>query len=547
MHQRCIHGMIIQKLLIDEHFMSESSLEYNIIIIGAGPAGLATAIQAKRHNPNLKIIILEKGAEIGAHILSGAVIETTGLQQIAPKYHEHIKYTKVTNERLNFFTKRRSIKLPIPKQINNNSNIIVSLGEVCKYLAQIAEELEIDIITGIAAQNIIITNNKVIGVTTNAFGLDRNNQPLSNYQTSINIYAKQTVIAEGCRGSIAKQVMDNFQLTNNRQPQTYGLGIKEVWEVPNNQPGLIEHTVGFPLFNKAYGGGFVYHLDNNLISIGLITGLDYKNPSLDPFQEMQTFKTHPNIKKLLNNGNRISYGAKTIVEGGYQAIPKLTFAGGLIVGDSAGFINVAKIKGTNNAITSGIIAGKLLAEKYQLPEITAYEKKLHNASFIQELYKIRNIRPSFKYGMLFGLFYSTLELFITRGKLPFTFTHNHDRKQLSPKQPTIIYPKPDNIYTFNKSSSVYLSGTMHRDNQPVHLKLTDHKKMITINYQQYQSPETKYCPAEVYEIILDSNNPKLQINSQNCLHCKACDIKDPTNNIHWTPPEGGGGPNYQNM
>lgn len=530
--------------------MSDDSLSYDILVIGAGPSGLATAITIKQQHPDISVAILEKGAEIGAHILSGAVIETDGILKLAPNILSSINHTKVNQEKMLFLTSTSHYNLPIPSSINNKGNIIVSLGETCRYLGTIAEELGVEILTSIAADQVLYKDNQVVGVKTNAFGLNKKQEPMSNYQPPINIYAKQTVVAEGCRGSIANQIIDKFALRQSSQIPTYGLGIKELWEVPNNMAGLVIHTLGWPLSNQAYGGGFVYHSNNNQIAIGLITGLDYQNPYLDPFQEMQKLKTHPYIKDMLKGGSRINYGAKTISEGGFQSIPKLTFPGGLIVGDSAGFVNVPKIKGTNNAIQSGIIAGKNLASIIQNQAHNHYQQEIYKSYFVKQLKQVRNIRPAYKYGLVPGIIYSGIELFLLKGKSPWTLKHRHDRKTLLPasKFKRIHYAKPDEKLTFNKVNSLFLSGTMHRDDEPCHLKILNDKLPIEINKKVFDSPETRYCPANVYEIVYNNSKESIfQINAQNCLHCKACDIKDPKRNISWSVPEGGEGPNYMNM
>ncbi len=539
--------------------MNEDSLQYDALIIGAGPSGLACAIQLKQlisptQSTDFKIAIIEKGASVGAHILSGAVINTKSLTSLLPQWEQKIPHTKVTKDKLLFLTKNRVFPLPIFKQISNRNNIIVSLGEMCKHLAEQAENMGVDILSGVSAKEPLYKDDTVCGILTTDYGLGKQGKKLATFQPGIKIFAKQTIIAEGVRGSIANQLIKKFDLYKDSQPQTYGLGIKELWEIKSSQhrPGLVTHTMGWPLNNKAYGGGFIYHYQENKVILGLITGLDYQNPYIDPFNEMQLLKTHPYIKKLLKNASRLNYGAKSISEGGYQSIPKLTFQGGMLIGDSAGFVNVPKIKGVDNAMQSGIIAAKAVYENINEDkiEVFRYQQLIKKTDMYKDLHTVRNIKPFFKYGLIPGMLYSVLELLFFKGKTPWTFKHRIDRESLlaANKCKKINYLQPDNELIFDKASSLYLSGTIHRDNQDSHLKLKNINQAIEINYKIYDSPESRYCPAGVYEIVYNnSNKPILQINFQNCLHCKACDIKDLNYNIVWTIPEGGEGPNYMNM
>ena len=529
------------------------SIEFDVLIIGAGPSGLAAAINvaklSKEQNTNLEICVLEKGSEVGAHILSGAVIETRALEELIPNWQElnsPIK-TKAKSDSFLYLTEKSSFKLPTPKQMHNKNNYIVSLGNVCKWLAEYAENLGVQIFAGFAAQEVIYNEkNEVIGIKTGESGIDKSGKKTPNYEPGMNIFTKNLIIAEGCRGSIAKEIIHKYNLDEYSKPQTYGLGIKELWEVPDEvfEAGSIMHTIGWPLDPKTYGGSFLYHMEPNIISIGFVVGLDYRNPYLSPFNEFQKFKNHPVIKKILAKGRRISYGARTINEGGLQAIPKLNFPGGLIVGCSAGFLNVPKIKGTHLAMKSGMIAAKSIIHNLN------YEELIKESWIYEELKQVRNIRPGFKWGLIPGLINAAFETYITRGLSPWTLKNHADNTATLTKDKCkkINYPKPDNKISFDRLSSLALANVYHEENQPIHLKLKNPDIAISYNYEKYDSPEQRYCPAGVYEIINPvDDTPYLQINAQNCLHCKACDIKDLTQNITWTTPEGTGGPNYTGM
>ncbi len=544
-------------------------MSYDVIIVGAGPAGLASAIAlkqfAKKNNITISVALFEKGSSVGSHIISGAVFEADSLSELISNWQtlNPPTFTKVIADKFYFMTKHHKLRLPTPGSLNNyhKNNYIISLGELCKWLALQAENLGVEIYPGFAAASALIRGNQVYGIKTNDLGIDKHGNKTDLFQPGIEIHAKQTILAEGCRGSISKQIIQHFELAKDSAPQTYGLGIKEIWQIDNkyHQLGTVEHSIGWPLDNFTYGGSFIYHLPENKIAYGFVTGLDYTNPYFSPFEESQQFKLHPKIKHLFENGERISYGARALSEGGYQSLPKLTFPGGLIVGDAAGFLNVAKIKGSHNAIRSGIIAAQSIIDDYLTniqnkkpallsTEIYSYQENISRSKVAVELYKVRNIRPSFKYGLVAGLSYSALDYYVLRGKAPWTLTHHTDHKTLIKNSPPIIYPKADNKITFDRLSSVFLSNTHHNEDQPSHLKLIDPSKTVEINYLQYHGPEQYYCPAGVYEYLKDSSNkPYLQINSQNCIHCKTCDIKDPTQNINWQTPEGGGGPNYIDM
>ena len=535
-------------------------MEYDVVVVGAGPSGLSAAIKLKQltkeANKDLSVCVIEKGSEVGAHIVSGAVIETKALDELIPDWKSKncpLK-TEAKNDKFLYLTETKSYQLPTPPQMHNKGNYIISLSDFTKWLAQQAEELEVEIYPGFAASEVLFDEkNKVIGVATSDMGRLKDGSEGPNFERGIELRAKQTIFSEGCRGHLGKILMEKFSLNSDNSPQTYGIGIKELWEVTpeNSKPGSIMHTTGWPLDNDTYGGSFLYHLDNNKVSIGFVIGLDYKNPYLSPYLEFQRFKHHPAIKKLLEGGRRINYGARALNEGGIQSLPKLTFPGGMLTGCEAGFLNVPKIKGTHLAMKSGMIAAQSIFDNIDKnDEILEYESSIKKSWLWKELYKVRNIRPSFKWGFWKAIFYSAIDTYIFRGNAPWTIDHHgtdhesignkHDYKEIN-------YPKPDNVISFDRLTNVSFSGTNHEENQPCHLQLKDNEVPINTNFKLYDNPETRYCPAGVYEIVLNDNKPKLQINAQNCVHCKTCDIKDPTQNINWVTPQGGGGPNYQGM
>ncbi|QRN04161.1 NAD(P)-binding protein [Legionella sp. MW5194] len=545
--------------------MEHETMEYDVVIVGAGPSGLSAAIKLKQlaaaQNKDISVCVLEKGAQVGAHILSGAVLEPRSLKELLPDtWQEAPLNTAVTEDAFYWLTSKRAFRMPTPKPMKNEGNYIISLGELCQFLAVQAENLGCEIYPGFPASEILYnTHGEVIGVATGDVGIDKKGNQTSNYQPGMHLHARQTLFAEGCRGQLSQNLMHRFQLRDQCQPQTYGIGIKEIWQVKpeNHRPGKVIHTFGWPLDNATYGGSFIYHLSDNRVALGYVIGLDYQNPWLNPFAEFQRFKTHPFVRKTLQDGERISYGARALNEGGWQAIPKLTFPGGALIGDAAGFLNVPKIKGTHTAMKSGMLAAEACFEllmagnaaEDKQTELRAYPEKLNQSWVAEELYAVRNIRPGFRFGLFFGLANAAFETYITHGKSPWTFKHHADYATLLPaaKAKKIVYPKPDGILTFDRLSSVYLTNTYHEENQPCHLTLRDPALAIAVNYQEYASPESRYCPAAVYEIVEEEVGPRLQINAQNCIHCKTCDIKDPRQNIVWQAPEGGGGPNYQSM
>lgn len=538
------------------------TMEYDAVIIGAGPSGLACAIRLKQlaaeQGQDFSVCVLEKGSEVGAHLLSGAAFEPRALNELIPDWEEKGAPLKVkaTKDKFMFFTKKSAFRLPTPPQQNNHGNYIISLGELGRWLAQQAEELGVEIYPGFAAAEVLYNKDgAVIGVATNDMGIGKDGEKTPQFEPGLELHARQTVFAEGCHGSLTKTLIEKFDLRRDSDPQTYAIGIKEIWEVlpENHKEGQIVHSIGWPLDTKTYGGSFVYHASNNQVYLGLVIALDYQNPYLYPFKEMQRFKLHPEVRKVLEGGRRLTYGARALVEGGLQSLPKLTFPGGVLVGDTAGFLNVPKIKGNHAAMKSGMLAAESLFELLQGDnaygqECVSYSESFKKSWLWKELYKARNIRPGFHKGLWLGLMHAAFQT-IGGWRLPYTLKNHADHTQLKPAADCrpIEYPKPDNIFTFDILSSVHISNTMHEENQPPHLKLKDPSVPVQRNLPLYDEPAQRYCPAAVYEVVEEDGEKHFVINAQNCVHCKTCDIKDPSQNIVWTVPQGGGGPNYSNM
>ncbi len=539
------------------------SMHYDVVVVGAGPAGLSAAIRLKQlcaeHGHELGVCVVEKGSEVGAHILSGAVLEPRALDELLPDWRERGAplHTPVTQDRFALLTPTKAIGMPTPPPMRNEGNYIISLGNLCRWLGAQAEELGVEIYPGFAAAEVLYDEQGAVqGVATGDMGIGKDGQPTAGYQPGVELHARLTLFAEGCRGSLTKTLFERFDLRAGVDPQTFGIGIKELWEVDpsRHRPGRVWHSVGWPLDRRTYGGSFLYHLEDNQVAVGFVVGLDYANPHLDPYQEFQRFKTHPAVRPTLAGGRRVAYGARALNEGGFQSVPKLVCPGAALIGCAAGFLNTPKIKGTHTAMKSGMTAAEAAFEHLgaaRTGELADYPARLRRTWLWEELRRARNVRPAFRWGLWAGMAYAGLDTYLLRGRAPWTLHHHADHAQLKPADacPRIDYPNPDGVVTFDRNSSVYLSNTNHEENQPCHLRLRDDAVPIEINLRRFDAPEQRFCPAGVYEIVRDDGgaSPRLQINAQNCVHCKTCDIKDFSQNIDWVVPEGGGGPNYPNM
>jgi electron-transferring-flavoprotein dehydrogenase len=558
-------GQNQQNLL--EQYGPREAMEYDVVVVGGGPAGLAAAIrlkqQAAEQGREVSVCVLEKGSEIGAHILSGAVMDPQALTELLPNWKElgAPLTTEVSEDRFLFLTEKKAYKTPnwmLPACFQNHGNYVISLANVVRWLGQQAELLGVEIFPGFPAAEVLYNDEgSVKGVATGNMGVDRHGQPTDAFQLGMELHAKYTLFAEGARGHLGKQLMAKFDLNKGKDPQTYAIGIKELWEIDPklHQPGLVVHTAGWPLDTQTYGGSFLYHLENNQVAVGYVVGLAYENPYLSPYEEFQRYKTHPEISKFFQGGKRISYGARAITAGGLQSLPKLTFPGGALIGCDAGFLNASRIKGSHAAIKTGMLAAnaafEALGNKRQFDELSAYSEAFEQSWLHQELHKARNFKPWMSKGLYLGTLMVGIDQVVFGGKAPWTLHHTHaDHECLKPaaNYAPIKYPKADGKLTFDRLSSVFISNTNHAEDQPIHLTLKDPNVPVNVNLRDYAGPEARYCPAGVYEFVTnEDNSERLQINAQNCVHCKTCDIKDPTQNIVWVTPEGGGGPNYPNM
>ena len=543
-------------------------MEYDVVIVGAGPAGLAAAIRLKQlaaqGGKEIGVCVLEKGSEVGAHILSGAVMDPRSISELIPDWKklEAPLNAPVSEDRFMFLTEGGSLKVPeflLPACFKNHGNYVVSLGNICRWLGKQAEGLGVEIFPGFAAAEVLYGENGAVrGVATGDMGIGKDGKPTAGFQPGMELSARYTLFAEGCRGHLGRQLQERYQLRADADPQVYGIGLKELWEIKpeKHKPGLVIHTAGWPLANDTYGGSFFYHLENNQVAIGFVVGLGYTNPYLNPYEEFQRYKTHPAIRPFLEGGKRIAYGARAISAGGLQSLPKLVFPGGALIGDDAGFLNASRIKGSHAAMKSGMMAAEAafaaIGAGRSHDELATYPEAFRASWLHDELHRARNFKPWMAKGLALGTLMVGVDQVVFRGRAPWTLHHDHaDHETLKAKSEAepIAYPKPDGVASFDRLSSVFISNTNHNEDQPAHLTLKDAAVPISINLERYDAPEQRYCPAGVYEIVRDAEgrNPRLQINAQNCVHCKTCDIKDPTQNIVWVAPEGGGGPNYPNM
>src|SRR5215203_4043276 len=547
------------------------SMDFDVVVVGAGPAGLATAIRLKQLQPDVSVVVVEKGSEVGAHILSGAVIDPIGLDRLVPEWRtdaESPLTTQVTADEFMYLTPASGLRMPqwpMPKLMSNHGNFVGSLGNVARYLGGKAEEIGVEIYPGFLAAEVLVDDKgAVVGVATGDLGIGKNGEIKDSFTRGMELRAKYTVFAEGCRGNLTKQLIHRFDLARDSDHQKYGIGIKELWQVKPEKfrPGLVRHSMGWPLPNKAGGGSWLYHFDDHLVSVGFVVHLNYENPYLSPFDEFQRFKTHPMIRDVFEGGKRIGYGARAIVEGGWQSVPKLTFPGGCLVGDAAGFVNVPRIKGSHNAVLSGMLCAEHVSQALQAgrahDELPSYNDAWRSTEIGQDLFRVRNVKPLWsRFGTILGVGLGGLDMWMNQ-LLGFSFfgTLKHGKpdhatlKPIAEAEP-IAYPRPDGVLTFDTLSSVFLSNTNHEEDQPSHLVLKDPSVPIRENLPRYGEPARLYCPAAVYEVVYGDaerrTDPQFVINAQNCVHCKTCDIKDPAQNIMWVTPEGGGGPNYINM
>ena len=544
---------------------AREAMEFDVVIVGAGPAGLSAAIRLKQLNPDITVVIVEKGSEVGAHILSGAVIDPIGLDKLLPEWRSEdspIK-TAVSDDRFYFLGQKGALRLPnfaMPPLMNNHGAFIVSLGSVCRWLAGKAEALGVEIYPGFAAAEVLYDDSgAVAGVATGDMGIGKNGAPKDSFTRGMELRAKYTLFAEGARGNLGKQLIAKFGLGEGREPQKFGLGLKELWEVApdKHRKGLVQHSFGWPLGGQTGGGSFMYHYDDNLVSVGFVLHLNYTNPYLSPFEEFQRFKTHPLIRDTFAGGKRLAYGARALTEGGYQSVPKLAFPGGALIGCDAGFMNVPRIKGSHNAMLSGMMAAEAaasaLASGHQRDELADYDAGWRSSAIGKDLWKVRNAKPLWsKLGTFVGISLGGIDMWCNTFGFSFFGTVKHGKPDSATLKPAsectpIAYPKPDGKLTFDRLSSVFLSNTNHEEDQPVHLRVKDLSLQKNSEHDVFAGPSARYCPAGVYEWVEEGGQPKYVINAQNCVHCKTCDIKDPNQNITWVPPEGGGGPNYPNM